>query len=481
MKKIKCVALILVLAIIICSSPVVLCVSATTPRSVVVYETNGENGDFAYAQQAYANQQIYGYISSQYDMDFYRVTSPIAGNVSFRIKTEAENCEYCLEVYWDEEYDYYPFISLVAYDGEAETTALGYAGVGVTYYLHVRSNQGYSTTVPYEIEMIVEPQSYIYYAQTAPTQTTDYVLNFNKIYDADRHTASGWQTWHWYKNLANYGCYACSYAMVLNNLGERTEIAIPNVMAAVGANIPVQYMDAQPYTILWANTTPIGNAYTLNSIGTTFTYNSEEDVYYTAPDAYDMCYTDRRAISTLFDVVIIKYNVSGESASNKKDILVNLLSENPEGVIAVFNNSSSGYHAIVFTDTTLLAESVNCEQYISTITTKHGSYDSLEDLQAYHENTGEIETVSLYSYEADYKDEKGTYNDNYVAMSRSTTEVFSDGDEFTIYDPGRYTNSDGDRVYCEAVSLNETYTANHYSGWGDLVEFIVIESACCSD
>ena len=47
--------------------------------------------------------------------------------------------------------------------------------------------------------------------------------------------------------------------------------------------------------------------------------------------------------------------------------------------------------------------------------------------------------------------------------------LFSDGDMFTAYDPGRYNKAQ----YCEGVSLNQTYTENYYN-WEHLVQIIEI-------
>ena len=96
-----------------------------------------------------------------------------------------------------------------------------------------------------------------------------------------------------------------------------------------------------------------------------------------------MCVTDRRATAVLFDVTIIDYDISGLSATNKKNVLANMIADNPEGVIAIFNNSAKGEHAIVFTDTEYEAANMSYEQYVSSVVSKHGKFDDFDELNEY--------------------------------------------------------------------------------------------------
>ena len=485
MKKIRIISLVLAMVLMM---PYI-SIAAITPRTIIVQETTENNDSFNDAQDVLSGYIIYGYVSNANDVDCYKVTLASDRGLSFNLNHANDGRRYNIDIYWAEA-DYYGEY----YDSATSTNGIvsmpcGPASAGQSFFVCVSSYTGYSSTSPYELQVVVDRETsypnapapgYAYYGQTAPSTTTDYVLNFNKIYDADcENPNKDYEQWNWYTNLSKFGCYACSFAMVLNNLNEYTKRQIPNVMAASGANITSEYMIAQPYTILWANTTSLNNAYTLESIGTSFTYNSNDNTYYTDDDAYDMCVTDRRATAVLFDVTIIDYDISGLSATNKKNVLANMIADNPEGVIAIFNNSAKGEHAIVFTDTEYEAANMSYEQYVSSVVSKHGKFDDFDELNEYHLYSSYSSRSSNNDY-SKVNGEKGTYHTDNVQASRSATQVFSDGDMFTTYDPGRYTNENGVKVYCEGVSLNETYTANHYySGWTDLRSVIIIEPSCC--
>jgi len=390
-------------------------------------------------------------------MDYYKITVPIDGRINFWLGNIPAGCDYDLIVFNEEE--------MMEWVSTTENDYEEILGQSVTaddvYYIVVGSYSGYSS-LQYSLRVRIYLDSYAYFAQTAPSTTTDYVMNFDKIYDEDYLTASDWQALSWYTNLSMYGCYSCSFAMVLRNLNKTTVRAIPNVMVANGSSIPQQYMLAQPYTILWANTTPSTSDYSLNSLGTTFTYNGT--YYTTAFNASDMCYTKREAISTLFDVTIKAYNVDGfyekygrnqsEAIRHKKNAIANLLSKNPEGIIAVFYNEllENPEHAIVITSTTFQGwEDDYSDKW--TITTTYPHSDEL--------NYSHIDSLGLF----------GKSGINYAqSTAYSLTETFSDGDLFTVCDPGRAENNE----YCNQVSLNDTYSARFFD-WTHLIALITID------
>ncbi|MGN1473965.1 MAG: hypothetical protein ACI4WZ_07800 [Eubacteriales bacterium] len=204
------------------------------------------------------------------------------------------------------------------------------------------------------------------------------------------------------------------------------------------------------------NTTPYGVAYSLNTIGTTFTY--QDNKYITAANASDMCIRDRSAIGLLFDVAIATYNVGSMSTESKKNAIANFLSKNPEGIILVFNNSTYATHAMVITETTY--EGTQIDSYESSLESR---------LPTNSQTARALDNSNIKVKEAFDRESIRIHEAN--AQNRSTsTEAFSDGDMFTAYDPGRYNGT----TYCNGVSLNRTYTSNYYN-WDDLTQIIVIE------
>ena len=413
---------------------------------------NNTNNSFETAQTIYSDFTVTGMLKSQSESDYYKIVVPIDGKVNFWMGNIPTGCDYELEIYDSEQLGYDSSITTNDYE-----EILGVpANAGDIFYIRIYSFSGYSTTQSYSLRVRVYLDSYAFFAQTAPSTTTDYVANFDKTYDADYLTATDWQKDSWYTNLANYGCFVCSFAMVLKNLNKTTTRTIPNIMAANGATIPNQYMSAQPYAIMWANTTPYGVAYSLNTIGTTFTY--QDNKYITAANASDMCIRDRSAIGLLFDVAIATYNVGSMSTESKKNAIANFLSKNQEGIILVFNNSTYATHAMVITETTY--EGTQIDSYESSLESR---------LPTNSQTARALDNSNIKVKEAFDRESIRIHEAN--AQNRSTsTEAFSDGDMFTAYDPGRYNGT----TYCNGVSLNRTYTSNYYN-WDDLTQIIVIE------
>ncbi|MGN1473966.1 MAG: hypothetical protein ACI4WZ_07805 [Eubacteriales bacterium] len=209
---------------------------------------NNTNNSFETAQTIYSDFTVTGMLKSQSESDYYKIVVPIDGKVNFWMGNIPTGCDYELEIYDSEQLGYDSSITTNDYE-----EILGVpANAGDIFYIRIYSFSGYSTTQSYSLRVRVYLDSYAFFAQTAPSTTTDYVANFDKTYDADYLTATDWQKDSWYTNLANYGCFVCSFAMVLKNLNKTTTRTIPNIMAANGATIPNQYMSAQPYAIMWA-------------------------------------------------------------------------------------------------------------------------------------------------------------------------------------------------------------------------------------
>ena len=443
----------LFIALVMLATPFTFFVNADgrNPFAIGVGDTPGGGNDyFASAQVIHSDFTVTGTLATDTEIDYYKLTIPIDGLVNFWLGNIPAGCDYDLMVFDEDEEVKWTSLT----DNDYEEILGQEVSAGEIYYILVCAYSGYSTTQPYTLRAKVYPESYTYYGQTAPSTTTDYVTNFSNIYDA-RYTSptEDWHSLNWYQNLSQWGCFVCSFAMVLSNLNKTTVRQIPNVMAANGSSIPNEYMPAQPYTIMWANTTPENTAYSLNTIGTTFTYQNGK--YITASNASDMCFRDRSAIGLLFGVTVKCYDINSFSTEEKKNAIANFLSRNPEGIILVFDNTVKKQHAMVITETTYSGTYVESYEYLDPTVFPSPSRSSASNIK-------NLEDYDRDSFKAQIF--------NSTTRTSEDTVAFSDGDMFTAYDPGRYNDS----IYCNGVSLNRTYTSNYYD-WYDLTQIIIIE------
>ncbi len=436
-KNVKAIASVMVMVLIFYSSLFPNVLYALDTRTIVVSEQTGDNDSFATAQNITSDYRVQGFVNDSSDWDFYKVTVCARGNLTVSLSHASSIGRYTVAVYYS---DYTPYSYIDTYDGVATVNA-GLWGTGVTLYIAVGSSNGsYSNNNEYVLNFDISMPSYAFYSQNY-FQGSSYVENMDLIYDYHRNSSSAanWETRNWEWNFDTYGCYVCSFSMVLNNLGKTTLRQIPNIMNANGADIPSEYMIAQPYVIMWANTSYRS---TLSTLGTSFTYNASEQVYYTDQSANDMCLLRFRPIATLFGVNIEKYNTSGLTNDVKKNLIANLLADNPEGIIAIFKNSSKE-HAIVFTDTSYISYPIDYSGYLSSTYTPYSSRSLNADDEVLGKGCVSDEGISLYA-----------------------ASDFDDGILFVACDPVNDSPN---------MEFTDTYTGRNFNGWVDLKEIYVIE------
>ncbi len=182
-----------------------------------------------------------------------------------------------------------------------------------------------------------------------------------------------------------------------------------------------------------------------------------------------MCLTDRRAIAMLFNVTVSNYNISSCSTATKKNIIGSMLEDNPEGIIAVFHNSTYLSHAVVIKSTDYAYDSIDYSGFLDCYYTPNGDKITISQNRSDLINTSLINTSSLTTKYSLEEYNKGTYHEQDELLRNTTSNSFSDGDQFIVYDPGRKNGN-----YCGGVTLNETYSSVYYD-WGDLVQIIEID------
>jgi hypothetical protein len=166
--------------------------------------------------------------------------------------------------------------------------------------------------------------TYTWYSQYSPNWTT---TNLDKLY------ATGWSTsTSVLEDIKDAGCVMSSFAMVLNNLGEKTDSKYTDIRTK-----KTEQLKPDPFVLTWAN---MG----FKSIS----YNNTKKRYeigYSAEPVYVQSYAN--LVKPFGRTVSNKITLSGDAKTRAKT-LASYLKQNPEGIIVRIANS----HTLVFNSTT---------------------------------------------------------------------------------------------------------------------------------
>lgn len=384
------------------------------PRAVTISEVESNNS-FSLAQTIQNDYTVSGTISSETDVDFYKVVFPYTGYANFWLGNIPTDMDYDLYLYRADQ----TILRSSTTTSEQELISNYQVNAGETYYIKVLGYQGDYSATSYSLRAKLYLNGYAYYSQDQLNFDT---TNMEKLYN------TGCPSISWKNRLIDEGCAICCYAMVLNNMDKT--IYAPDVRSAdENGSIPYATLVADPYSVMWAN-----------SYGpTSISYDATADKF-TAVSGMDPVNTDLGAIATRFNVDYDWYEIGNYGDTYKKQAIAYLLSQYPQGVCLYFSNGSYT-HMIVVTETTYSTENnvVLPAPYLSS------SYRTTSQTP--------IETFTTITAA-----DRVRYN---TWIESKAITALSDGDKFTVYDP--YCGSYGGN----GVLLSQSYAGSVYS-WSNL-------------
>lgn len=357
------------------------------PNAVAKNETE-PNDMLATANSINQDDTIYAKISSNIDVDYFKVTAQMNGTMNFWVGNIPSGRDYDLKVYNSSGQELGSSAGIT--DQELVTLPVT---AGTTYYGKVYGYNGsYSTTEQYKYRTRLTLNTYNFFCQSPANFETK---NLNNLYYKNKDGSLSSETW--LSKINNGGCFVSSYAMVLKNLGATTTQSRYDVRTGL-----TTILQPDPFTVTLANTQ--WPSITLDANGK-----------YVADTIASPVSCIHSNIVGGFGKTYTRYAMPASNLEKAK-LIAYLLSLNPEGIIVYFENSSNS-HAIVFTATTY-------EVPIGYQPPTPSSLLSADDA----EMESYISEAQVSAWEASLK-----RNSNNVTSAASTEY----DNLFTVYDPGK--------------------------------------------
>lgn len=317
----------LFLIISVCLS---LSISTAAAETKAVLKTESEpNNTITTANVVNQDDTIYGTIGSTTDVDFFRVSFPLAGTANFWLG----------DIPSGKDYDLYVYNSSGTLVGSSTgTTSSELVSLSVsansTYYFKVQGcNNSYSTTSKYRVRSRLVLGTYNYFCQGTPSYSSPSYSTNNLDILYYKTTSGETSAKSYLERIKNAGCVASSYAMILRNLGAKTTSNQYDVRTG-----STYKLNADPFTVSYSNT-----------LFPSITYSSGSGIYIanTTRDPVFMFHSD--ALGG-FGKTYTQYSLSGTDTS-KANAIAYQLSLHPEGVAVSFEKNSNT-HTVVFIATT---------------------------------------------------------------------------------------------------------------------------------
>lgn len=416
-------------------------VSASGNSRAVTDIDNDNNDTVSTAQTILNDYTVTGYIDHSGDVDYYVVEFPVDGYANFWLGNIPTGKDYIFAIYSTN----LNVADRIVSGGISAQLLADYPIVaGQRYYVKVYSpgNQYSSSAYLFRTKLYLE--NYSYYTQNPINFDCD---NLSKLYN------NGYAT-SWYTRLVNAGCAACSYAMVLKNMDASTVFKGEDVRTASSTGtMTAQYMEADPYSVLWASNGQPDIAY--NSATGKYAANTTS--------GQDPVLTNLYNISYGFGVGYKRWDFTSQGETYKKQMVAKLVSEYPQGVCLYFYkrvNNKDKTHMIVVTGTTYSVPS----SFTLPSPTSSRSNDSkslsnsmLNDARLEYDYCSEITSEDIAAYQ--------------LWVDNAMPTAFTDAASFEVYDP---YNGVSDPIYPgEGVDLSECYAGSVYS-WDNLISVRVL-------
>jgi len=401
------------------------------------------------ADTIYDDDDVYGYIGSTSDVDWFRVKFNENGRANFWVDVPNDK-DYDLYLYdsagilidesekgagSDEllsmipvQKDTYYYIKLLGYQSSYSTTqtyhlrAKNYEIVADTWYSQILSNSGTTYNVNRLDRFFFPnyPSPYIT-ARTTP-------LYAEKTYDSPYYAT------HYDSGLLNkWGCVGISLAMVLNNIGAETTTSQYDVRSSSTGNLA-----PDPYSAIMANCD-------FPSITQSTAYNNktgQTDIIYQTSSTDDALEIYVSSTAQEFGHSTTRTYLTGKTAKEKAEVLTETLLEHPEGIMVRVDG--------VEYDHTLVFASSNYTLNKSMI----GSINAVK-------LTPEIEQV-------DYLKEKAVSKQDEIQIKSAVSTGYEQ--YFKVYDPGTSQTVKGDNVI-----FNNSWTfINHNCNINSITYFDVV-------
>ncbi len=317
--------LALLLSVLICLS---LCITVASADSRAVLKLESEpNNTFSNANVVNQDDTVFGTIRNANDVDYYCVTFPLSGSANFWLGDIPSGKDYDLYVYnsnWD-------LVDSSTGTASSELVTLSSVSANSTYYFKVKGhNNSYSTTDQYRVRSRLILGTYNYFCQNTPSASSpNYsITNLDNLYYYENGVQSANS---FLSKIKSGGCVACSYAMILRNLGATTSSHYDVRTGTTGI------LNADPFTVTYANT----QFPTISQVGTIYMANTSSNPVW-INDYY---------VTNGFGKTFDEFYITGATDSSKADAIAYQLSLHPEGVAVSFK-SGSRTHTIVFVATT---------------------------------------------------------------------------------------------------------------------------------
>lgn len=412
-----------------------------TSVSADIYESNDTSTS---ATSRNSSDTLYANLHSESDIDYYKFSISTQSDFSLSLTNIPAERDYDLRLYNSSLSSIAS--SLHSDNSDESITIILDPG---TYYIKVYSYRGFSSsnyTLSYTSTSLAPAESQ-WYSQIEPNQTgadnswnDDYLdkLFFPNMADSQgKVTPFEWNKWNQglYTDINpsaydaghvnKWGCYASAYAMILKNLGAKTITQETDFRTGYTG-----YLDADPFTIMLANTQfPAVN------------YNSSNQHYeitsYTLSNTPVYMYYVRVANAFGYDVVNV--DLSGKTAEEKSSTITQHLNSHPEGVHLRISYSVDGSaaHSLVFTKSTYSVSSISLNSI------EKGTL--MTDVNA----VAEMAELNNNSYQTN----------NFSIMTTSSFDSY-----FTVCDPGTQWLDKGDNV-----NFTNSYSYSNFGGIPHLV------------